>query len=98
MLAVKDLSIYMTFFSFLVFEKHQRAYCIRYFASYLRAIIVNNLLTGFVRLIKQARYFSCVIEILLSLMYSRIVLMVVCWCYGMPFDANICVSTLMNID
>ena len=26
------------------------------------------------------------------------VLMVVCWRYGMPFDANNCVSTLMNVD
>ena len=31
-------------------------------------------------------------------MYSRMVLMVVCWRYGMPFDANGCVSTLMNVD
>ena len=40
---------------------------------------------------------SSVIEILLSLMYSRMVLMVVCWCYRMPFDANGRVSTLMNV-
>ena len=26
------------------------------------------------------------------------VLMVVCWCYGMSFDANGCVSTLVNVD
>ena len=31
-------------------------------------------------------------------MCSRIVLMVVSWCYRMPFDANGCVSTLVNID
>ena len=31
-------------------------------------------------------------------MYSRMVLMVVCWRYAMPFDANGCVSTLMNVD
>ena len=31
-------------------------------------------------------------------MYSRIVLMVVCWHYGMPFDANACVSSLVNVD
>ena len=31
-------------------------------------------------------------------MYSRILLMVVCWRYGMPFDANGCVSTLVNVD
>ena len=31
-------------------------------------------------------------------MYSRMVLMVVCWRYGMLFDANGCVSTLMNVD
>ena len=30
-------------------------------------------------------------------MYSRMVLMVVCWRYGMPFDTNGCVSTLMNV-
>ena len=30
-------------------------------------------------------------------MYSRIVLMVICWHYGMPFGANGCVSTLMNV-
>ena len=31
-------------------------------------------------------------------MYSRMMLMVVCWSYGMPFDVNGCVSTLMNVD
>ena len=31
-------------------------------------------------------------------MYGRMVLMVVCWRYGMPFYANGCVSTLMNVD
>ena len=31
-------------------------------------------------------------------MYSRMVLMVVCWRYRMLFDANDCVSTLMNFD
>ena len=31
-------------------------------------------------------------------MYSRIVSMVACWCYGMPFDTNGCVSTLVNVD
>ena len=31
-------------------------------------------------------------------MYSRMVLMAVCWRYGMPSDANGCVSTLMNVD
>ena len=31
-------------------------------------------------------------------MYSEMVLMVVCWRYRMPFDANDCVSTLMNVD
>ena len=30
-------------------------------------------------------------------MYSRMVLMVVCWRYRMPFDANGCVSTLVNV-
>ena len=37
-------------------------------------------------------------EILLTLMYSRMVVMVVCWRYRMPFDANGCVSTLVNVD
>ena len=49
-------------------------------------------------LMNSLRETSCLIEILLSLMYSRIVLMVICWCYGMPFDANGCVSTLVNVD
>ena len=40
---------------------------------------------------------SCLTVILLSLMYSTMVLMVVCWRYGMPFDANGCVSALMNV-
>ena len=31
-------------------------------------------------------------------MYCRMVLMVICWRYGMRFDANSCVSTLMNVD
>ena len=31
-------------------------------------------------------------------MYSRMVLMVVCWRYGMPFDADGGVSTLMKVD
>ena len=31
-------------------------------------------------------------------MYSRVVLMLVRWRYGMPFDASGCVSTLMNDD
>ena len=31
-------------------------------------------------------------------MYRRMVLMVVCWRYGMPSEANDCVSTLMNVD
>ena len=31
-------------------------------------------------------------------MYSSMVLMVVCWRYGMPFDTNGCVSTLVNVD
>ena len=31
-------------------------------------------------------------------MFSRMVLMVVCWHYGMPFDANGCVSALVNVD
>ena len=48
--------------------------------------------------LQQTEKVSSVIEILSSLMYSRMVLMVVCWRYGMPFDANGCVSTLMNVD
>ena len=31
-------------------------------------------------------------------MYGRMVLIVVCWRYGMPFDANGSVSTLINVD
>ena len=31
-------------------------------------------------------------------MFCRMVLMVVCWRYRMPFDANDCVSTLVNVD
>ena len=31
-------------------------------------------------------------------MYSRMVLMVICWRYGMSFDANGCVSTPVNVD
>ena len=30
-------------------------------------------------------------------MYSRMVLMVVCWCYRMLFDPNDSVPTLMNV-
>ena len=45
-----------------------------------------------------SREISCLIEILLSLMYSRTVLMVDCWRYGIPFDADGCVSTLINVD
>ena len=46
--------------------------------------------------VQQTEEMSCAIEILLSLMYSRMVLMVVCCRYRMPFDGNGCVSTLMN--
>ena len=45
-----------------------------------------------------SREISCLIEILLSQMHSRMVLMVVCRRYRMPFDANGCVSALMNVD
>ena len=31
-------------------------------------------------------------------MYSRMVLMVVFWCDRMPFDANVCLSTLVIVD
>ena len=31
-------------------------------------------------------------------MYSRMVLMVVCWCDRMPFDANGGVCTLVNVN
>ena len=47
--------------------------------------------------LQQTKEVSSVIEILLSLMYKRMVLMVVCWCYRMPLDANGTVSTLTNI-
>ena len=39
----------------------------------------------------------CAMEILFSLMYSRMVLMVVCCRYRMPLDANGCVSTLLKV-
>ena len=47
--------------------------------------------------LQQTEEVSCVIEILLSLMYSRMVLMVVFCRYRIPFDANGCVSMLMNV-
>ena len=31
-------------------------------------------------------------------MYSRMALMVGCWSYGMPYDANGYVPTLVNVD
>ena len=31
-------------------------------------------------------------------MYSRMMLMVVCWSYRMPFDTDGCVYTLVNVD
>ena len=46
--------------------------------------------------VQQTGEISCVIEILFSLMHSRMVLMVVCR-YRMPFGVNGCVSTLMNV-
>ena len=46
--------------------------------------------------LQQIEEVSYVIEILLSLKYSRMVLMVVYWRYRMPFDANGYISTLMN--
>ena len=30
-------------------------------------------------------------------MYSRMKLMIVCWRYGIPFNANSCVPTPMNV-
>ena len=58
--------------------------------------------------LQQTRVTSCIIEILFSLMYGRMVLMVVCWRYRIPLVANGCVSapmkvifhakTLMNVD
>ena len=47
--------------------------------------------------LQQTGEMSCAIEILLFLMYSRMVLMVECCRYRMPFDANGCLSTLMNV-
>ena len=47
--------------------------------------------------LQQTGEISCVIEFLFSLMYSIMVLIVVCWRYRMPLDANGCVSTLRNI-
>ena len=49
--------------------------------------------------VTNAREISCLIEILLfSLMYNRMVLMVICWHYRMPFNVNGCVSTLTKVD
>ena len=42
--------------------------------------------------------FELEICLVTELMYSRMILMVACLLYGMPFDANGCVSTLMNVD
>ena len=47
--------------------------------------------------LQQAAQMSCVIEILFSLMNSGMVLMVVCWRYWTPVDANGYVSMLMNV-
>ena len=47
--------------------------------------------------LQQTGEMSCVIDIILSLIYSRMVLMVVCYRYRMHFDANGGVSTLMNV-
>ena len=48
--------------------------------------------------LQQTGEISCPIEILLSLKYSRMVLMVVCCRYRMALDTNGCVSTLMNVN
>ena len=47
--------------------------------------------------LQQTGKTSYVIEIKFSLTYSRMVLMVVCCRYRMPYDANGCVSTQMNV-
>ena len=47
--------------------------------------------------IQQIGKMCCIIEILFSLFYKRIVLMVVCWCYWKQFNRNGFVSMLMNI-
>ena len=47
--------------------------------------------------LQQTGEISCVIEVLFSLMYIRMVLMVVCYRYRMRFDTNGCVSTLINV-
>ena len=45
-------------------------------------------------ILQQTRQLCRVTEILLSLMYSGMVLMVVCWHF---FHANGCISMLMNV-
>ena len=47
--------------------------------------------------LQQTGEISCVVKILLPLMYNRMVLVVVCWRYGMPSDANGFVYTLINV-
>ena len=47
--------------------------------------------------LQQTREISWVVEILLSLMYSRMMLIVIFWRYRISFDANSCVSTLMKV-
>ena len=48
-------------------------------------------------ILQQTGEISYVIEILFNLMYTRMVLMVVCCRYRMPFDSNSCVSSLMIV-
>ena len=61
--------------------------------SFIHFGIPHNLKSS----LQETGEISCVIEILFSLIYSRMVLMIVCWRYWMPFDANGRRSTLTNI-
>ena len=45
---------------------------------------------------QQTEQMFCVNEILLSLMYNRMVLIVIQWRYRMPFCGNGRISTLVN--
>ena len=47
--------------------------------------------------LQQTGEISCLIEILLSLKFSRMVLMVFCYRYRMSLNTNGCVSTLINV-
>ena len=71
--------------------------CTNYDSFILLSLIHFGIPYNLKSTLQQTREISCVIEILFSLMYSRMVLMVVCCRYRMHFDANGCLSTLMFV-